>query len=96
MNRSIRSSIIGSALITGFSVVPFAATSSAQQAVPKAKVDTVVMTGCVAAGTGGSEYILKNAKAEAVASTTPNIMHSAPAADMAKDGPVSYELKGGD
>lgn len=97
MNRSIRSSIIGSAFVAGLSVIPFAATPSAQQAVPKAKVDTVVMTGCVAAGSGASEYVLNNAEAEAVASTSPNIMHSAPAADMSKDGkPVSYALKGGD
>jgi hypothetical protein len=94
---SIRSSIIGSVFAAGLSVVPFAAIPSAQQAVPKAKIDTVVMTGCVAAGSGASDYVLNNARAEAVASTSPNIMHSAPAADMSKDDqPVSYALKGGE
>jgi hypothetical protein len=91
-NFSIRTSILGALIVTGFAAAPFA-----QQAVPKAKVDTVVMTGCVAAGMGANEFVLNNAEAQAVASTSPNIMHSAPAADMAKDGkPVSYTLKGGE
>jgi len=96
-HSSARASIIRSVVATGLFVLPFAATSFAQQAVPKAKVDTVVMTGCVAAGAGAGEFVLNNAEAQAVASTSPNIMHSAPAADMAKDGkPVSYALKGGE
>jgi hypothetical protein len=95
-HSSARASIIRSVVATGLFVLPFAATSFAQQAVPKAKVDTVVMTGCVAAGAAAGEFVLNNAEAEAVASTSPNIMHSAPAADMAKDGPVSYTLKGQD
>jgi hypothetical protein len=93
MKRStIHSSILALAIAAGFGAAPFA-----QQATPKEKVDTVVVTGCVAAGAKSGEYVLNNAEVGAVASTTPNIMHSAPAADMNKDGKsMSYPLKGGD
>jgi hypothetical protein len=97
-----RSSIRSAMVVVTFSgafagAVALDASSSGQQATPQAKVNTVIVTGCIATGASAGQYILSNAAVEGEASASPNIMHSAPAADMSKDGkPVSYPLMGGE
>jgi hypothetical protein len=89
-------SIVGALIVSGITLTSWSA-SAQQQAVPKDKIETMTVTGCLATGASGSDFVLNNAKAEAVASTSPNIMHSPPAVDMNKDDkPVSYVVKGGD
>jgi hypothetical protein len=88
---ALRSWIVGAAMIHCAGGVMLAQSPPAT-----AKSETVVITGCVAAGSRAGEYVLRNAKPEGTASTSPtsNGVPLAGASTEAKS--MAYDLKGGD